>query len=170
VIQKRWFRIETAKDGSILNCSEVEAKGRSGGVVRFYEAVDAADACSQAKAWYINDRNAKREWAAKARAAAKAKGLCVQCKRRKPFKGKKQCQVCSDMKREIHLRWREAGCPPLQRVSAADAMATKHEYNRQRNARTIDAQKVIDKLDELGGNGAELRAWLEAYISERLAA
>lgn len=53
MIQKRVFRIEhDPKDGSIRSCQEVDSKGRNGGIVRYYEALSEAEACSLAKQWW----------------------------------------------------------------------------------------------------------------------
>lgn len=98
MIQHKWFRIEQTSDGSILSCAEVEAKGRKGGTVRFYSAVDASAACALAKQWYERLRSRCAE-ADRANYQRKIdKGVCVGNLKgctNIPREGRRYCAVCA---------------------------------------------------------------------------
>lgn len=183
MIQKKWFCVETAADGSVLSCTQVEAKGRSGAVVRFYEAVDEADACSQAKEWYDRWREGRRIANSRWRIKRAAAGLCISqqagCdKTARP--GMRTCQSCSDRTAAAQRRRRERrelGDFRDLRLNPGGAVAvmnTRSENRRRsrRNAASLAGSSygyfhllILRKLDELSpGEALAFRAWLVSKI------
>lgn len=160
MIQKKWFRVETASDGSILSCEEVEAKGRSGSVVRFYEAADKADACSQAKEWYERRRQQDREQSAKNRSERKALGLCSRsgC-RSKPEKGRSYCARCSANKNEENKLRRQRRRDGDFSDSRINAGIQREKHGTQQSYRWW---LLLQRFDELGP--VAFRAWLVSKI------
>lgn len=128
-LQKKWFRIEQDAGGAILSCEEVDSKGRKGAHVRYYEALDKAQACSDAVAWYEKSAAAWRIRYEKRRAdpalvkedsrratarrdAAIEIGVCSSC-RLLPLVNKHVCAKCRDRFNENRRR-RLAGLPALR--------------------------------------------------------
>lgn len=94
MIQKKWFRIETDKDGAILSCEEVSSKGRQGAVVRYYEALTKADACKQAKEWQRERANRNSANTKERRSRLNAQGKCGICRRAGPISPGGVCKHC----------------------------------------------------------------------------
>jgi hypothetical protein len=158
-LQLKWFRIEQDASGAILSCEEVEAKGRRGAHVRYYEAVDKAAACDAAKAWYERYLMRRREYARKRRedpavrasAAAstssryqklRAAGLCTSCGTN-PLATQWRCTECHARQREAKRRRKDC-LPPLPRkpgnvVSAERQRAQYEASNRLCHARVVSA-------------------------------
>lgn len=178
MIQKKWFSVEHLKDGSIGKVVEVEAKGRSGAVVRFYEAGDAADACSQALAWYARYAEKARDSAREKLRAKRADGLCTGsgC-RRQPRDGKSMCRECLEKtsKRSAAIkRRRRAGDSSNLRLHPGGpegVMNRRIQNSRARHdsikslpgGRTANRyRQILDKFDGLGP--VAFRVWLVSKI------
>lgn len=168
MIQKRWFRIETAKDGSILSCSEVEAKGKGGGVVRFYEAADAADACAQAKAWYAAERQRCNAGVKQRAAARKARGLCISCKTPSPDFAR--CKTCRDRYAEYQrlqksgLSNKRQAADPVEQLQRKKDRAAAFKAKKGGSAK-YQYSLILSKLDKLSpGEAPAFRAWLVGKI------
>lgn len=148
-LQLKWFRVEQAADGSILSCEEVDAKGRRGAHVRYYEAVDKAAACSAAKEWHERHkaqgraRNKRRRQdpivreadiaAARRRQQSKRDvGLCASCGVN-PLSTGWYCEACSSRKSEARRR-RLDGLPPLPRRRASTEVTPEHRRAKLRRA------------------------------------
>lgn len=183
MIQKKWFRVETGKDGSVLSCEEVEAKGRSGAVVRFYEAIDKAAACSAAKSWW-EDKLRKAVVSGADRRLRYAKdGLCETCGKSPVAtdtrdrwgnprgRASTQCRACLD--KAAHYReLRKAGVRTRETRLGPDE-SFRREKERQRRSHEIDRQRaggsaatfylrMLKKLDAIGH--VAFRAWLVSRI------
>jgi hypothetical protein len=167
VIQLKWFRIETGADGSILSCTEVEAKGRSGGVVRFYEAIDADKACKSAQDWFASRQ---RSWK-KRYENNKASGMCG-CGCGGPARtGKTTCQAQVDRTTRL-AKERKAGRPRMniRHATAEDALrASLDDLARHDKARGGSSgarlRANLVRFDALGP--IAFRAWLVSEINKR---
>lgn len=171
MIQKKWFSVETLKDGSVGKFCEVEAKGRNGSVIRFYEAIDAADACSQAKDWHSRRKARDNKLRADKREELRATGVCFRC-RKKPMVNASWCAECRDKANLLRRQLRRGERPvSVPRLSADDAFAREKE----RNARDRERMKekhgsaavyryviLLEKFDRLGPGA--FRAWLVSKI------
>lgn len=166
MIQLKWFRIETGADGSILSCTEVEAKGRSGAVVRYYEAVSASKACDAAKEW----AKARRERANARHKRIVSIGICASCGG-SSRKGKCLCQGCADRRATLAKSLR-LGRPLLTKrhaspVEAKEAYRASARASRRALGNTSGCiyRAILIKLDTKGPS--KFRAWLVSEINRR---
>ncbi len=165
-LQKKWFRIETGKDGDILSCEEVSAKGRAGSVVRYYEALDKAEACAAAKAWAENHRRNQRE----------------RSERYLSNPEKRSNRNRSERERRKKIRageHRPSSVPPLP---AEEKLRRTKERNDRRNSRVKravqTATKILPSANDMlqiyqsiaaefdSRTPREFRAWLAGKIVE----
>jgi len=135
MIQKKWFRIETGADGSVLSCVEVPAQGRNGAVVRFYEAADKAAACSAAKEWYEKHRQSMNASSKRTKERAAVAEKCRICLREPPRPGRLSCQGCVDslpsrLPRKAHKR-ENRGNPEKVRDSFRDTLQRTTEMHKE---------------------------------------
>lgn len=155
MIQKKWFSVEHLKDGSIGKVTEVEAKGRSGAVVRFYEAADAADACTQAAQWFARSRAQSAAANRRRRDARRADALCTDCGGT-PTPGFVRCEGC---------RNRSAADMRLSRQGVnrrGPLLSPEEAYARYRSNPTVRLATVLRRFDALGP--VAFRAWLVSKI------
>lgn len=167
MIQKKWFSVEHQPGGTLGQVREVEAKGRNGSVVRFYEATDKADACSQAAQWYLRIKAQQNASQNELRARRIAKGKCTHCEL-PAIPGRRTCARHIDRRRNRNKR------PPATRPHYATlelAATALREANRassaRHNARIGGPMakvywNILRKLRMLGADGLE--AWLIARI------
>lgn len=182
VIQKKWFRIEHNADGSLGAVTEVDAKGRNGSIVRYYESVDAADACRQAKEWYENYRETHRRGVAARHTRLMAEGKCVDCGRLiGPYGTARRCRECSDRVNAAAKAWRERGRVPLPKkqpnvVKLRERVARWRKDGHERSAEKAGGSHELNKayffrkvLKESYAftNLFQFQEWLRAQIRER---
>lgn len=167
MIQLKWFRIETGADGSILSCQEVEAKGRSGAVVRYYESASAGEACKAAKEWFTH-----RQATQKARRQRfKDSGMC-ECGCGGPARpGKTTCQARGARLAQF-AKERRAGRPLLRLRHATaedslDAFRAGHVSSVRRRGGSIgcNLRMCLNRLDKVGPEA--FRSWLVSEINKR---
>lgn len=151
MIQKRWFSVETLADGSIGKVCEVEAKGRNGSVVRFYEAVDKADACSQAKSWHEADK-ARRRSAYSDRVSANP-GACTLHPRHP-----KKCPKCKEQRRRI----KTGECAKRRTEVSAEELLKAKKIRDRISAEARTWVSLLSRFDALGP--VAFRAWLVSRI------
>ena len=130
MIQKKWFRIETDSEGNILSCEEVSSKGRQGAVVRYYEALDKADACKQAKEWANRYRETKRSSMNARRREREANGLCVYCGVR-PSASAQSCRECVALNTQRSRELRLGRVPRISRLSDTELRERVRDRKRQ---------------------------------------
>lgn len=179
MIQKKWFRIEHLKDGSLGEVTEVDTKGKAGSTIRFYEALTKADACKQAKDWYAAHKLRNNAESKRARNRQIDAGLCSyrNCPNL-PLAGKRDCKQHRDQaaKRSAEHYQREIGnLPAVERPSAEEVYArdlARRNASQRRRGGSLACQYrvVLKKLDELSPGEARLfRAWLVSEITLRVA-
>lgn len=139
MIQKKWFRVEHDKDGNILSCEEVDAKGRAGSVVRFYEAANKADACSQAKAWWERRLQQNREYQRQRRQNNARTGRCQDHGCALP------CARCAKKRADYRERAKLGIQLKPQHREAEDALAAKREAGTRYRRWLIDIRLVAEK-------------------------
>ncbi len=167
-LQKKWFRVEQSADGSILSCTEVDAKGRKGAHVRFYEAADSAAACDAAKAWYEN-------YAAKDRAAQrtrygkrKSEGSCTRCKS-PPVAGKSLCarhrDALAEYNRAHYLGQVSPHTPLDPAIARARILANVKKQGLLQRPLKMNLRAVLREFD--ARNPVDFRVWLVLEIEKR---
>lgn len=179
-----WFRIEVAKDGSIVSCEHVEASQSSRGDVRFVEANSKADAIGLVQAWYARKRDSVLRIA-----RYTSKGLCA-CSRPRDTSAK-LCSSCRKQKRDARARAKlrtqgRADLAPLRhrapaitdaaraaaeiRAKASRAESIKIRRSRATSHDPITAERrvleaALHAFDTLSAN--DFRAWLVTEIQKR---
>ena len=187
MIQRKWFWIEHLPDGGIGRTGESETKGRNGSVIRYYEAVDLADACAQAQQWWARKKQTNAEFSARRRKERFARGLCESCGQRpieqsktqknrwgglsvRHHKVAKKCRECMDRTAELSLE-RRRGLRPANHPDANTAYAKALEWRERAAAKAIAKAgsstgivylRMLTKFDELGA--VAFRAWLVSKI------
>lgn len=166
MIQKKWFRVEHQKDGSI-SCDEVEAKGKNGAVVRYYEALTKEEACYKAKQWWDKAKERYKEYSANRRAS----GIC-SCGKTARL-GMCKCQDCAD-KSINRKRARKLGVLGSwkRKSSAEEALKARRDTNAKHNKLRGGSvgsvcRTALRKLDSLGHE--DFRKWLVSEINKRSA-
>lgn len=173
MIQKKWFRVETGKDGSVLSCEEVEAKGKAvGSVVRFYEAADKADACRQAKLWWSHKKEIDRDYSEKRQKIRRKAGLCSRCGKNPRAKNRVNCEPCQKLRiarakelaegaERIRPTYETPEAALAAKIASRDKVRTEHPENLV----LIGGMIVLKKLDELSpGEAPAFRSWLMTRI------
>lgn len=180
MIQKRWFRVESDKDGNVLSCTSVDIgiKHRRGALIRFYEAVDDADACSQAKQWWERRQGLTSESRKRNRQRRAQSGVCEASERHgPPAPGRKLCATCLaaavENGRRTRERHRSGDLEDHRRSPLSDI--ERLERAREQVARCDNEMKLLagswaavahwrtlKRLRALGPDGLE--AWLIAHI------
>lgn len=178
MIQKKWFRIEHLKDGSLGEVTEVDTKGRSGSNVRFYEALTKTDACKQAKEWYEKYRANSNAGIKRLHDKRLSAGLCISCgesPRCISVKGiSRHCRECLTHVAELAAA-RRAGTP-VGRPQHKDPVKTK-QMAVERNVRGNETRKekygslyaynlacLLTKFDAIGP--LAFRQWLVDKIAD----
>lgn len=182
MIQKKWFAVEQHADGSLGAVTEAPAKGRNGSVVRYYEAVDAADACAQAKEWYENYSKVHARGAAAGRARKMAAGKCTNCGINKgPDATRWHCRGCADKQNARDRERTRLGCVTLPKKSVnvaemRDKRRALDEKGRERKIKLSGSLWEYNKglifskaLKESYAftNLFQFQEWLRAQIRER---
>lgn len=174
-LQFKWFRIEQDASGAILSCEEVDAKGRKGAHVRYYEALDKASACSAAMGWYAAYTQVKREKSRTRRTKFAELGLCSSCSRPKE-PGREDVQVCkmcaaraaerqraTKGRRESPLRPARLGADEfVRRMTGVSEPAKRRALPRQ-SQQCRHYVAMLEKFDRVTPN--HFRTWLVGAIT-----
>jgi len=157
---RTWFRVELDASGAILSCRPADKAEANGKSVRYIEALTAAEACSEAKAWH-RQRIATQERCRKAKAEArKAAGCCARCDAPPVRAG--LCKRHHEMKTANVKASREGRAVPRAPLTAEQARAA---YARDHIRASLP--RVLEQFDKLGPEA--FRAWLVAEINRRSA-
>lgn len=162
-----WYRVELDGSGAVTATECAGPSRVNTRHVRYVEAVDAAQACSEVLAWYAKRRRKANERESALRNQNRAAGLCsVVCCKSKPKTGRKQCSLHLKAKADSARR-RYNGAPALiPKTSPEQILANVRK-------RTEDAKKItggscgtyariLGVFDKLGP--VAFRAWLVSKI------
>lgn len=171
-LQMKWFRVEQSTDGSILSCTEVDAKGRKGAHVRYYEATDSAAACAFAKEWFARRKAGALRSVNARHARLIAQGLCTSCGH-KPLVNKRHCKDCRQRARDRSRELYAGAAPRQNNLTPAQRLLAEQQRSKDCVARMFaewgsrDAYAqflLLRRLDELGPKG--FRAMLVSRITK----
>jgi hypothetical protein len=166
-----WWRVVLDKDGSIKECTQVEATGKGGGHVRYLQANTKAEACSYAKAWYEKYKATKREAEVRRLLKCKAEGRCTSCRKAPARPGKVTCQACCNQVVRRRKDVREGREQKREILTPEETLRRVRERQIRCNAQHGGSlgwtlQKCLKQFDALGPEA--FRAWLVAEIERRV--
>lgn len=161
---RKWYRVELDSSGAILSCTEVEGAGRKNSHVRYVEALSAADATSEAKAWYEKVRQQLRDSLNRRRALREKAGKCKSCGKHPAKRHRKWCAECLGKCATRRAERVARGRPESPEEHAIKAKA--HKDARRITYGTEAAARWFDLLRNYDANPSDFRAWLVGKITE----
>lgn len=150
-----WWRVELDTSGAILKVEQVEYAAQNKRLVRFVEADTKAEACNNAKRWYVAKLARDREIQSTKCKARRDAGLCSKCGRRPGAPRRIWCTLCLERKAVESRRWR-AG------LSVPNHNDENIAYARRAG---INAYAALKRFDEIGP--VAFRAWLVEKLNAR---